>query len=347
MITLVINRLRFPGNASIPEPITVALYIKTYYGGTYSLIEDNVPVDVDGTILDSPLPSTPINPAVKYMLKAVNEQCAFSYEQAVMLHPYCPDGYDLAPDGSYCFYELVTDATPPSGAPDTLVAVNFPSYSACGSYIYAPGYNVNGTGTSSQISLSNPFWKNGAGLCVDATTTEGPLNRSGVWASNNIPDQDIGFGVCLDIQETKTYYIGIAGDNHGIIKVDGVTIVNQDPAALAIQYPLAGALACFRIWHIYPVVIPAGSHIIEVLGHNDTGPASIGCEIYENTSTEIAAATAYSGLTLIFSSKDYVGHQVQIGTQNAGYTCPVGYSLSTCSSPFECVQIITTPVLFQ
>lgn len=344
-INLIIKKLHFPNNSVIDSQITVSLYIKPYYGGSYSLIQNNVLVDVDGNILASPNPFVSIDPSQKYLIKAVNESCGFEYIQSVILNPYCPPGYEMAPDQSYCFYTVTTSAIPPSGTPDTLVAVNFASYSSCGSYIYDLGYNINGTGTSSQINLANPFWKNG-GTCVDNNTTDGPLNRSGVWASVAQLNQDIGFGVCINIPESKTYYVAIGSDNHGIIQLDGVSIVNQDVAALAAQYPSAGLLVCFRIWHIYPVNIPAGNHILTLLGHNDSGPASVGCEVYDNTSAEIIAATGYPDLNLVFSSKDYVGQQVQIGTQNAGFTCPSGYSLQTCGSPYTCVSIVTTPILY-
>jgi hypothetical protein len=299
--------------------------------------------------LDSPLPTTVVDPSQKYVIRCTNELCAFEYTQSVIFNPYCPVGYELSPDSSYCFYEEFTDPTPPSGTPDTLVARSFAAYSTCGSYIYDAGYDHNGTGTSAQISLSNAFWRNGAGLCADATTTEGPLNRNGVWASVTLSNQDIGFGFCLDTDEEKTYYIGMGGDNFGIVKVDGTEIIHQDPAALAIQYGL-DAQVTFKIWHIYPVTISAGSHIIELIGHNDSSVAAIGMEIYDNTAIEIAAATAYgtgaNEVNAIFRTADYVGSQVQIGTQDAGYTCPDGYSLQTCESPLMCRRLVTTPILY-
>lgn len=341
MLTLTIDRIRFNGVLEFPP--TVSLYIKEYYGDTYTLIASGVNIDENGYVTDSPLPATVIDPTIKYVLKAVNEWCSFEYEQSIILYPYCPINYELAPDNSYCFLEEIIPATPPSGTPNTLVQKTDTSYSACGSYIYSPGYNVNGTGTSAQISTANTFWCNG-GTCVDNTLVDGPLNRCGLWSSVVSSNQDIGFGVCIEITETKTYYVAIACDNYGIIKLDGVTIVQQNVAALAAQYPLAGLLVTFRIFHIYPVELTAGSHILEMFGHNDSGTAALGCEIYNNTSAEIAAATSYSGLNLVFSSKDYFGQQVQIGS--GGYTCPSGYSLKTCESPFVCSRILTTPVLF-
>jgi hypothetical protein len=347
MILLTLNRLLFPNNGIISTPIVADFFIKGYYqpDSSYSLIEANVNVGVDGTIQASPLPAVSIDPTQKYVLKAVNDLCGFIYTQSVILNPYCPPGYALAEDGSYCFYELTIAATPPTGTPGTLVAQNFASYGTCGSYIYDPGYAVNGTGPSTQISLSNPFWKNG-GTCADNNTTDGPLNRSGLWANTIMDNQEVGFGVCLDFTEDTTVYIGIGCDNYGIIQLDGAVVIQQDPVVLAIEYPSAGSLVCFRIWHIYPVLIPAGSHILELIGFNVSGPAALGVEVYNNTAAEIAAATDYTGLNLIFSSKNYVGQPVQIGTGNVGYTCPATYALQTCSSPFQCVKIVTTPVIY-
>lgn len=350
MLTLSLSKIKFPFTP-INQAITVSLYIKEYYASDadYLLIDTNVPVDINGNITASPLPSVSVDPAQKYILKALNELCGEIYTQALIINPYCSAGYTLSIDESSCYKEVFTDPTPPSGTPDTLVAKTFASYSTCGAYIYDPGYNVNGTGTSSQISLSNAFWRNGAGLCADATTTDGPLNRNGVWASSTQNDQDIGFGVCVDVTEEKTYYIGMGCDNYGIVKLDGSEIIHQDPAALGIQYGM-DAQVTFKIWHIYPVVISAGSHILELIGHNDSGVAAMGMEIYNNTPAEIAAATTYGTgagqLNAIFRSFDYIGQNVQIGTQNAGYTCPDGYSLQTCASPLMCRRLITTPVLY-
>jgi hypothetical protein len=342
-LTLTINKLRFPNNANISNPITVTLQYKEYYSATYTTIGTGINVDVDGTILDSPMPSISIEPSEKYMLKSINELCGSEYEQSVILNPYCPVGYELAPDGTYCFYEEITEATPPS-AGENAVAATEDVYTTCGSYIYHVGYNVNGTGVSDQISLANPFWVNGNGDCGNHTLTDGPLNRNGLWSTTEASNQDIGFSVCIDIMESKTYYIGIGCDNYGIIKLDSVTIVSQDAAALDIQYSVGGAP--FKVWHIYPVEISAGNHILEMIGHNVSSAAGFGCEVYDNTPAEIAAATGYGDLNMIFKSADYIGQPIVLGTDGIGYSCPANYSLRACSSPFECVKLITTPILY-
>lgn len=343
-LTLTISKLRFPGNANISNPITATLEYKEYYATSFTLIDSGVNIDVDGTILDSPLPTITVDPTLKYVIRCTNELCDFQYEQTVIINPYCPVGYELAPDETYCFYEEVTDATPPSST-ELTVAKSANSYSTCGSYIYASGYNVNGTGTSAQITTANPFWVNGAGACVDNNSTDGPLNRSGLWATTALSNQTVGFAICIDINESKTYYIGMGCDNLGIIELDGEEVVHQDPAALAIQYG-ADAQITFKIWHIYPVFIPSGSHVISLIGYNQSSVAAMGMEIYDNTSAELIAATDYTGLNLVFSTKDYVGQPLQLGSDNLGYSCPAGYSLRTCSSPYECVRIVTTPILY-
>jgi hypothetical protein len=74
-------------------------------------------------------------------------------------------------------------------------------------------------------------------------------------------------------------------------------------------------------------------------------PAALGAEIYDNTAAEIIAATAYGDLNLVFSTKDYVGQPVQIGSGGIGYTCPSGYSLVLCDGPAYCTQTVNTPVV--
>jgi hypothetical protein len=343
-LTLTISKLRFPSNGEINNPITVTLEIKEYYADAWVLIDSGINVDVDGTILDSPLPTTTVDPELKYIIRATNELCGFEYTQTLSINPYCPVGYELAPDGSYCFYIEETEATPPT-SPENTIAATDAFYGDCGTYIYEPGYSSDGTGTSNQIPLSNNFWKNGTGNCTpDGNTNDGRLNEAGLWATTCSSNQDVGFAICINIAEEKTYFIGFGVDNYGILKIDGAIVIQQDPAELDLEYGIVGA--AFHVWHIYPVTISSGEHIIEVLGHNDTCPAAFGCEIYDNTEAEIIAATSYGDLNLLFSTKDYVGTAVQLGTGGIGYSCPVDYALAFCESPVVCRKLITTPILY-
>ncbi len=348
MLTLAIGALQFPNNAPISPSIVVDLFIKGYYqpDSDYTLIESGVNVDVDGTVLASPLPSVSIDPTQYYVLKAVNDLCGFVYTQPVMLAPYCQPGYTLSGDESYCYLTSIVAATPPS-APQNTVSQTNGNYSVDGTYIYAPGYATDGTGASSQISLSNGFWNN-----VGADTTDGPLNRSGLWVASPGANQQIGYSVCLDLPVDATYLIGIGTDNYGIINVDGNNIVTQNPTTLAAQYnamyPGIGDFVTFRIFHVYPVDLLAGTHVLELIGYNVSGPAALGAEVYNMSAAALAAATSYAGMGagLIFSSKDYIGMPVQLGTSGIGYSCPSGYSLRYCDSPPDCVRTLITPVLY-
>lgn len=348
MITLSISKLQFPNNANISNPIVVDLFIKGYYApdSAYSLIEANVNVGVDGTILASPLPATSIDPSQKYVLKAVNDLCGFIYTQPVILYPRCQPGYTLSSDDSYCYIESIVPATPPSSPQNTVSQTNG-NYSAYGTFIYAPGYTSDGTGPSTQISTSNGFWIN-----PTSDLTDGPLNRSGLWVPSPGSNQQIGYSVCINLPIDATYLIGIGTDNYGIINVDGNNIVTQNPTTLAAQYnsmfPGIGDFVTFRIWHVYPVALTAGAHVLELSGFNVSGPAALGAEVYNMTPSALSAVTSYAGMGagLIFSSKDYIGMPVQLGTSGIGYSCPSGYSLKYCDSPPDCVRILTTPVLY-
>lgn len=276
----------------------------------------------------------------------------------------CPPGYTLSDDTTYCYQINIVEATPPSDS-ENAVSVSGPNnfyYGIFGSLIFNPGYNINGTGTFTQISYANPFWVNGAGYpsFPSVSNTAGPLNRAGVWSPTILNPQKVGFSVCIDIVEAGVYYIGVACDDFGQINIDGVTIVSQDRTALKAYLQANGYLypmgldpnqVTFNFWYIYPINLTAGSHIVEIIGNNNTGTvpgsATLGCEIYKLTSSEIQAATSYvdMGDGLIFSSKDFVGQPIQIGTGGIGYTCPDGYSLVLCDGDPYCRELLTTSII--
>jgi hypothetical protein len=258
----------------------------------------------------------------------------------------CPPGYTLSVDGSYCYQVNTTSATPPS-SPDIAVKQSNVAYGNYGTLIYDAGYNVNGTGTNTRIDLSNAFWQN-----ITDNTTNSPLNRTGLWSTTTMDDQDIGFSFCVNTPVTATYYIGMGSDNYSIIRVNGTTILNQDATAMATYlssngYPGVGVDVTFKFWHIYPITLNAGNNVIEMIGHNVTSGAAIGAEIYNLTPTQIAAATSYGdmGAGLLFSTKDYFGSPIELGSDGIGYSCPTGFSLVLCSGPAYCSQTLLTSTI--
>ena len=283
---------------------------------------------------------TGLTSGVYYRIKVIPKIASAFENDACLIEERtleCSEGYTLAPDGSYCYLIEETAADPPTGGePANTVASPYSSYGIFGTYIYDPGYNDHGVGTSTQVPTSNSFWINSG-----STTTDSPINRCGLWTEGTpLDNQDIGFAVCLDLPETKVYYIGMGGDNKCRFTIDGVVVVDQNVSELAAHYG-ADAQITFRIWHVYPVTLSAGPHIIELIGHNDSSAATLGAEIYNNTPSEIAAATSYDDLDLIFSTKDYIGQPVQLGSDDLGYTCPTGYSLAACEEPVVCRRILT------
>lgn len=266
----------------------------------------------------------------------------------------CPEDYTISPDGTYCYQINTIPAIPPTGGtPDTSVPKTFEYYSRYGSTIYDIGFNVNGTGTNTRITpLADGLWGN-PGLSASV----GPLNRTGMWGTTTTANQLVGFSYCFSLTESKTYYVAAAADNEVIIKLDGNTILSMDEDALTTylytEYGIIdveGHKASFTFWNIYPVVIPAGPHILELIGRNGPGgfpnPASFGAEIYDNTALEIASATVIGDLNIIFSTEDFrSGQDLQLGTDGTGYTCPEDYSLDSCDIPYTCRELITTDTI--
>ena len=249
---------------------------------------------------------------------------------------HCPDGY--TDTGTSCQLIETSSPTPPSN-PQYLVNYNNNYYSTWGTAIFN-SFNIDGTGSYTLIPSSNSWWKNIAG-----NNTDGPLNRCAVWTEYQESGQDIGFPITINIQQSKIYYVGFGCDNYGIVKVNGTTVIQQDITALNAMWSTSGDATGFRYWYVYPIQLNAGLNIIEVYGHNVEYNAAIGVEVYNATSAEIAAATSYTDLgnKLIFSTKDYVGQPVYLGTGGVGYTCPEGYQLSVVNNVATCVKTTNLP----
>lgn len=250
-------------------------------------------------------------------------------------------------DDTQCYRELTTSATAPS-SPLSVVNVSESFFSEFGTRFYNSGFNINGTAPSyAAVVTTVPVWDSGS---VDG---QGPLNRCGIWTTAGDPGPPfntwIGFSVCLGgIPETKTYYVGVAGDNNFRITLDGSTILNTKGG------PYDNSTSAFKYWHVYPVEIGAGDHTLEVWGLNIDQYGSFGCEIYDNTLSELTGATDVSELNIIFTSADesqFTVVQDISGTYlSSGYTCPSGYVYSTCEGlcvSYEYCSITNpTPSLF-
>jgi len=281
---------------------------------------------------------TNINPRIKG-----TSQLTDCFKQSFRPTPLLPTPSGTAtptPTPTSCLTTIVTiEATPPTSEQvvGLLQNIGNSANSNQGALFHDP-YNLNGTSPGNvyyAISQTSVVWKR-------TNSSNGPLNRSGLWAAN--PDifpvnTWLGFSLCIEVPSTKTYWIGLGGDNNFRIAIDGTDIVNTVGGPYDGDFD-NGTNFAFIWWHVYPVTLDAGNHIIDLYGLNrdmySTGPsaASFGCEIYDNTIEELLSAAAVSDLNIIFSSSGQTSATtVQSLTEEyllSGYSCPVGYTFNPC-----------------
>ena len=211
-------------------------------------------------------------------------------------------------------------ATPPAFTV-SLSPIAFTDYSDFGTRFYDTGFAYDGTGTILQTNTTNGVWKKTPGLL------NGPLNRSGVSGSTVQTFIWYGFSACLTgVTTSKTYYVGIGADNEYRLVLDGQEILNTYTPTTS------GSSNTFRYWNVYPVQMDAGNHTLEIYGMNDPGaglnPHGYGMEVYDNTLSQLTAATSVSNLNIIWSTSGRT--TAEIVQNNAGYYLSSGY---TCSYP--------------
>lgn len=174
-----------------------------------------------------------------------------------------------------------------------------------GSLIYDAGYTTGLIGNLSQISTGNSFWTN-------IFTTGGPLNRSSINATVIVTPPVNFFGQTRQ-NAAITVYLGIGFkansaniyvNNQLVINLANIAAIqavgNNVNTVLSTAYSINTIM--YNCWHIIPVQLQPGNNIIQV----ETSQA-VGMEVYNNTAAEIAAATSYNDLNLLFSSIDYAG----------------------------------------
>jgi len=222
-------------------------------------------------------------------------------------------------------------ATPPtSSQTGNVLGKKYDSqYGINGTLIYSD-FNADGeTGTYQYIPSSNLFWRLN-------NTDGGPFNRCAIWDKDGLFDS-LGFSVCVPILKDGDYYMGFAADNYAGLKIDGKKII---------QYRSENYAPYYTVWRIFKIHLSTGKHYVEILGYNAgrTGggdPAAIGFEIYNNTAEQIIKATSYSNLDIVFSTRNQVGQQAQVGNPQYTYTCPAGYSLDFCAADVPvCSKIV-------
>ncbi len=226
----------------------------------------------------------------------------------------CPAGYTTIGEECVKISTLPTEQ-PPTHTPLLMIVKTYAQYSKHGTLIYNPGYALNGSGTSTLYNLL-PFWRN-----IALNTVDGPMNRCALWTAVATSYQQIGFSVCVNIPTDKTYLIGWGADNFAFLRIDGKYIIRMAEQEVS---------ATFDYWHVYPVEIKAGIHVIEVIANNMSSIAAFGGEIYDCTPAELLAIDNVPALdaVTIFSTKNMRGQYTNLGTN--GYPLLQDYALTFC-----------------
>jgi hypothetical protein len=193
----------------------------------------------------------------------------------------------------------VTPPTTASVSTTTLAKTASTSETTDSSAIYSAAIaaSLNTTTASSTRTAS-------VAAVAAVTALTGPLNRAGMWAncSGSGPmSQWIGIQRTITANATQTIYLGVGARSSFKIMIDALTVVT---------YGGAGNVYPYKIWHIFPIQMGPGIHILSIQANNANEVGVLGVELYNNTSAEITAATGYEGLKLLFSTKDMAGKYI-------------------------------------
>ena len=122
------------------------------------------------------------------------------------------------------------------------------------------------------------------------SSTKGRLNIAGIWATGWPDDEWLTVEFCIDISATKTYIFAIAGDNKIRANITSTTfnggvtdlnLVNLWDTSTANGTGGETTQVPFKTWHMFPITLPAGSHIIKLSGRNNDSARSFGAEVYD------------------------------------------------------------------
>ena len=243
----------------------------------------------------------------------------------------CPSGYTATTGLDDCQKLTITASTFNGAGPTIGLPSKLSDYARFGARFYEdtttrPKPIVQGNGyflednsntTLSYVSVISDLWG-------DNNVNKGRLNDIGL----NMPQDGnwYGFSACIDIPSSGIYNIGIAADNQCRLTIDGELVFNLNTSN---TFP-------FNYWHVLPITLTSGKHIIEMEAMNDSGTNGIfGAEIYNATSDVLSGYTTEVQLSnvTIFKTSNYIGSTWNLGESGsaAGYYCPTGYSLDTCS----------------
>lgn len=332
----------------------------------YNTVATNVVVEPNGH-LPVPVVITGLLPLTSYTVWMYND-CggAGRKEVFITINATCPAGYTLSPDSTYCYRQTSVPADQIGGNDYVVCRNRSTSYNTAPTHIMKPnGYDNEGVPLAGSMFIptniaTGTFWFNP----TPATNTRGPLNLAGIWpcdgsgnpCGGTCPpfDTPVGFSRQFQVATTKQYFIGVGSDNFATVTIQDNTglrtLFNQNPTRIGNYFHDSGdpLQSVFISWLVYPVVLNAGPNIIGMTGENSGGAGVIGAEIYDNTESQLVAATTPADLNYVFSTNPDRGF-LALGEHfdNGNYTCAAhpGSSLvyDSGTNTYSCVTIETVP----
>jgi hypothetical protein len=154
-----------------------------------------------------------------------------------------------------------------------------------------------------------------------------------------------GFTHCVTINSTKTYYVVVSSNNSYRFFMNGNLVVEFNVGD--------GDEPTLNTVSIFPITLPAGTHVFGVDMLNYTGDGGYGFDIYDCTLAQLQGLTTTGELDLysVFSAYSRIGTFFDVSTApNDGYSCPEGYIYSNCNGEPQCIKITTeesTPVNYK
>jgi len=214
----------------------------------------------------------------------------------------CPNGFTYI--NGQCVNTVITESTPTISSSPTLSPISSSSYGSQGTILYNPGWETRGIGPYTNIGLNNSLWRNNA-----PNTSEGPVNG----LIKNTASGTISHRVYLPYADVKTYYIALTGFPGYSFKInlDDVDVLVSDSVTMT-SYFRPNVESDYL--HIYPITVSEGEHTL-ILEGNYRG---FGAMVIDNSAGEIATATSYDNLNIIFSSASLTSFNVY------SYTCESG-----------------------
>lgn len=233
---------------------------------------------------------------------------------------YCRFGLRLYPDITTMTWPILGD-----GANNSLYVVEQNN---------GAGAVVNPT-----ANIQNEVWGKPGNPCFTGDQG-GRLNIAGVWANNYPLNSELAFEFCVTITGLfpKQYMIGLAGDNFVKFYIDGNLAVHLNAPVDTVTIP-------YNYWHVFPITLSPGTHIIKLAGLNLSSVAAFAGEIYDITLAQFQATLMTPAVSagncgtspadlepyILFTTRDLVGQQVANPSVPGVWSCPGGDPVDFCA----------------